>query len=197
VDSADLDPDPHVQFDRWYAEATAGGVPYPEQMALATAAASAVPSVRMVLLKGHDARGFVFYTNRESRKAAEIAANPHAALVLHWKSQERQIRIEGPVEAVGDEESYAYFVTRPLGSRLAAWASPQSQAIERDELQRRFDEIEARFAQADEVPLPPFWGGYRVIPDAIEFWQGQPNRFHDRIRYERVRNGWSRSRIGP
>ena len=197
MDIADLDPDPHVQFDRWYAEATAAGVPQPEQMALATATATAVPSVRMVLLKGHDPRGFVFYTNRESRKAVEIEANPLAALVLLWKSQERQIRVEGSVESVGDEESYAYFATRPLGSRLAAWASPQSQAIERDELQRRFDEIEARFAQVDDVPLPPFWGGYRVIPGALEFWQGQPNRFHDRVRYEREGNGWSRSRIGP
>ena len=197
MDSADLDPDPHVQFDRWYAEAAAAGVSQPDRMALATATAAAVPSVRMVLLKGHDPRGFVFYTNLESRKARELDANPRAALALHWESQNRQVRVEGAVERLGEQESSAYFMTRPYDSRLAAWASPQSQRIERAELQRRFEEIEVRFDGVDEVPLPPFWGGYRVGADAIEFWQGQPNRFHDRVRYDRDGDGWSRYRLGP
>ncbi len=166
-------------------------------MALATATAAAVPSLRMVLLKGHDARGFVFYTNHESRKAAELAENPRAALVLHWEGQNRQVRAEGSVERLGHEESYAYFATRPRGSRLAAWASPQSRELDSSELQRRLDEIEARFAGVQDVPLPSFWGGYRVAPDAIEFWQGQPNRFHDRVRYDRDGDGWRRARLGP
>lgn len=151
----------------------------------------------MVLLKGHDASGFTFFTNRESRKGDELAANTNAALVLHWQPLHRQVRIEGPVERIDDAESEAYFATRALGSQIAAWASPQSRPIAgREQLDERYAEIEARFAGGD-IPLPPFWGGYRVVPDVIEFWQGRENRFHDRIRYERVAAGWTTTRLAP
>ena len=193
----DLDPDPHAQFDRWFEEAATAGVRYPETMTLATSTPSARPSARMVLLKGHDARGFVFYTNLESRKADELEANPWAALVLYWEPQGRQVRVEGEVEPVSEAESSAYFRTRQRGSRLGAWASPQSRTVaSREELDRRYEEAEQRFADG-EVPLPPFWGGYRVIPSAIEFWQGQPDRLHDRVRYELEGARWSRRRLGP
>lgn len=198
MDGADLDPDPLVQFDRWFTEAAAAGVRTPEEMALATATAAGVPSVRMVLLKGHGPRGFAFYTSRESRKGAELEANPRAALVLYWAQQRRQVRIEGVVERIGDEESFAYFRTRPRGSRLGAWASPQSRPLpSREELARRYADMERRYDGVDEVPLPPFWGGYLVVPAAIEFWQGQANRLHDRVRYEREGTGWTRERLGP
>lgn len=198
MDPSDLDPDPHAQFDRWFAEAAAAGVPSPEQMALATATRDAVPSVRMVLLKGHDARGFVFYTNRGSRKARELRANPSAAAVLHWKPQERQVRIEGTVEMLTDDESSAYFQTRTRDSKIGAWASPQSQALaSRADLEHRVADIERRFAGQDDVPLPPFWGGYRIAADAIEFWQGRPGRLHDRLRYELNADSWTRVRLAP
>lgn len=153
--------------------------------------------MRIVLLKGHDARGFTFFTNRESRKGDELAANPRAALVLHWQPLNRQVRIEGVVERIDDVESAAYFATRAPGSQIAAWASPQSWPIAgREELDERYAEIEARFSDG-EIPLPPFWGGYRLVPDAIELWQGRENRFHDRIRYERDAGGWTRNRLAP
>ena len=197
MDERDLDPDPHAQFAAWLAEARAAGLVHPEAMTLATADASGRPSARMVLLRGHDTRGLVFYTNRESAKAHELAANPRAALVLHWQPLERQVRVEGAVEAVSAEESAAYFATRPRGHRLAAWASPQSRELAGgEELLRRYAEVEARFADVD-VPLPPFWGGYRVVPEAMEFWQGQPNRLHARVRYEREPDGWRRARLSP
>jgi pyridoxamine 5'-phosphate oxidase len=195
---ADLDPDPHLQFDRWFQDARGTEIKYPEAMTLATATPDGVPSARMVLLKGHDHRGFVFYTNRESRKGRELQANARAALVLHWAPLERQVRVEGAVERVSDEESLAYFRTRPLGSRLGAWASPQSSVVSgREALERLYAEAERRFSGSDDVPLPPHWGGYRVIPSAIEFWQGQRNRLHDRVRYERSGDGWTRERLGP
>ncbi len=193
----DLDPDPCVQFERWFAEALEV-VAVPEQMALATASAEAAPSLRMVLLKGHDVRGFVFYTNRESRKANEMAENPRAAAVLYWQPLDRQVRIEGRVERVGDEESLTYFRTRPRESAIGAWASPQSQPLaSRAELAERVAAVEERFHAYDELPLPPFWGGYRIVPAAIEFWQGQPGRLHDRVRYERDDSGWNRTRLAP
>ena len=198
MDLDDLDLDPHVQFAHWFAEAAEAGVRYPEQMALATTGRDAVPSVRMVLLKGHDERGYVFYTNRRGRKAGELAENPRAATVLHWELQNRQVRVEGTVEEVSDDESLAYFRTRPRASRIGAWASPQSRPVaSRAELEAQVAEIERRFVGHDDIPLPPFWGGYRIVATAIEFWQGQPNRLHDRVRYELGDGGWSRERLGP
>lgn len=198
MDPEELDPDPHEQFDRWFAEAAAAGVTAPEQMALATVGADGRPSVRMVLLKGHDARGFVFYTNRSSRKAGELESNPWAAFTVHWQIQNRQVRAEGAVERVSNEESLAYFRSRARASQVSAWASPQSQAVSsREELERRVAEIEQRFAGEETLPLPPFWGGYRIVPAAIEFWQGQPNRLHDRVRYELDGALWQRKRLGP
>ena len=166
-------------------------------MALATATPDGRPSVRMVLLKGADERGFAFFTNYESRKGGELAANPHAALLFHWWPLGRQVRVEGRVERISDEESEAYFDTRPLPSRLAAWASPQSRPLaDRAELERLYAEAAARFP-GDDVPLPPHWGGYRVVPDAYEFWQHGDDRLHDRIRYERDGDGWKRERLAP
>ena len=197
VDERDLDPDPIRAFAAWFAEAVAAGIVQLEAMALATSTQDGRPSVRMVLLKGQDERGFTFFTNRESRKGDEIAANPHAALVLYWQPLNRQVRIEGAVERIAHAESEAYFATRAPGSRIAAWASPQSQPISgREELDERYAATEARFPD-DNIPLPPFWGGYRVVPSAIEFWQGRQNRFHDRIRYEREADGWKRTRLAP
>jgi pyridoxamine 5'-phosphate oxidase len=198
MDLADLDPNPHTQFDRWFEEAATAGMRYPNQMALATATPDAMPSVRMVLLKGHDARGFVFYTNRSSRKAVELEAHPRAAAALYWEPQNRQVRVEGTVEQVADIESLAYFRTRPRESQIGAWASPQSRTVaSRAELDQRVAEIERRFAGQEDVPLPPFWGGYRVVATVIEFWQGQPNRLHDRLRYELNNDVWNRERLGP
>jgi len=198
VEPQDLDPDPHVQFERWFAEAVEAGLAAPEQMALATADTAAVPSLRMVLLKGYDARGFVFFTNRESRKGRELDVNPRAAAVLYWEPLHRQVRVEGAVERVQEEESLAYFRTRPRGSRIGAWASPQSAPLpSRAELERRVTEIEARFEGEEELPLPPFWGGYRIVADAIEFWQGRATRLHDRVRYELRAGSWRRERLGP
>jgi pyridoxamine 5'-phosphate oxidase len=198
VNPADLDSNPHAQFDRWFAEAAGGGVTAPEQMALASAGADGRPSVRMVLLKGHDERGFVFYTNRTSRKAIELESNPWAAGTLYWEVQSRQVRLEGAVERVGDDESLAYFHTRARASQVSAWASPQSKPVAgREELEQRIAEIEQRFAGEDLLPLPPYWGGYRIAAAAIEFWQGQPNRLHDRVRYELDGATWNRERLGP
>ncbi len=198
MDFEDSPLDPHDLFGAWFAEAVAAGVPHPEQMALATADLAATPSVRMVLLRGHDARGFVFYTNRTSRKGAELMANPRAAGVLHWKPLERQVRLEGGVVELTDAESAAYFATRPRESQVGAWASPQSQPImDRSELERRVAAIELRFADQADVPLPPFWGGYRIVTTAIEFWQGRPGRLHDRMRYTLSSGGWEWQRLAP
>ena len=197
MDERDLDPDPLRQFQRWFDEARDAGIVAPESMALATATPDGRPSVRMVLLKGADEAGFAFHTNYESRKGGELEANPHAALLFHWQPLGRQVRVEGRVERVPAEESEAYFRSRPLGSRLAAWASPQSRPLaDRDELERLYAEAAARFP-GEEVPRPPHWGGFRLIPDAYEFWQHADNRLHDRIRYERAADGWKRERLAP
>jgi pyridoxamine 5'-phosphate oxidase len=194
----DLDPDPLRQFRAWYDEARSAGLPMPEAVALATATPEGLPSVRMVLLRGLDERGFVFFTNYDSRKAAELAANPWAALAFYWAPLDRQVRVEGRVEVVTPEESDAYFRTRARGSQLGAWASPQSRVIDgRDVLERRLREAAARFA-GGEVPRPPNWGGYRVLPALIEFWQSGPDRLHDRLCYVRQEDGtWRLQRLAP
>ncbi|MDF2750122.1 MAG: pdxH [Gaiellaceae bacterium] len=187
---------PLAQFRRWYEEAEAASAA-PEAAALATATTDGLPSVRMVLVKRADERGFAFHTNLESRKGAELAANPRAALLFHWRELGRQVRVEGAVERLSEAEADAYFRTRPRESRLAAWASPQSRPIaDRAELDELYRRAEARFAGGD-VPLPPHWGGFRVVPDAYEFWQHGENRLHDRVRYRRDGGAWRRERVAP
>lgn len=193
----DVDPDPIRQFDRWFADAVSARVEEPNAMTLATASRDGVPSARIVLLKGVDAAGFVFYTDYRSRKGAELTENPLAALTFLWKEIERQVRISGAVSRIGAAESEAYFRTRPPGSRLGAWASQQSAVIpSRAELEERLREVSLRFPDGD-VPLPPHWGGFRVVPDEIEFWQGRPDRLHDRLLYQREESGWKISRLSP
>jgi pyridoxamine 5'-phosphate oxidase len=197
LDEKDVSRDPIAEFARWFAEAQAAEVEEPNAMVLATATPDGTPSARVVLLKGFDERGFVFFTDYRSRKGAELEANPRAALVLHWSELERQVRITGDVTRTSAEESEAYYRSRPLGSRLGAWVSHQSQAIpSRDVLEGGLREVERRFAGGD-VPLPPYWGGYRVRPEAIEFWQGRENRLHDRVRYEREGDRWKIERLAP
>lgn len=190
--------DPIEQFRAWLAEADRRSPePDPTGMALATATPDGVPSVRFVLLKQVDARGFVFFTNLESRKARELEANPRASLAFHWPALGRQVRVEGAVEEVERSVSDAYFATRPVHSRVSAWASPQSRVIEsRAWLETRVAEVLARHRH-DHVPRPPFWGGYRLIPDAIEFWQSRPNRLHERLRCIREPGGWRRELLAP
>ncbi|HEX6290135.1 MAG TPA: pyridoxamine 5'-phosphate oxidase [Herpetosiphonaceae bacterium] len=190
--------DPFAQFQIWFDQALRAQVPEPNAMTLATATPDGIPSARVVLLKEFDARGFVFYTNYLSRKGDELEANPRAALVFFWPEMERQVRIEGRVERVTEQEADAYFASRPEGSRLGAWASPQSQVIAgRDVLDQRLAEVAAAHAGA-AVPRPAHWGGYRVVPTTIEFWQGRPSRLHDRIRYRlSADQTWLIERLAP
>lgn len=191
------DEDPLALFRLWYAAAERAGIYLPEAMALGTATPDGLPAVRMVLLKGFDERGFTFFTSYESRKGIELRDNPRAALTFHWAVLERQVRIEGTVTRLGEEESLAYFRSRPRGSRIGAWASRQSEVLgTREVLEQRVREHTARFRDQD-VPLPPFWGGYRVAPARIEFWQGRVNRLHDRLRFERSGDGWTSVRLYP
>lgn len=180
------DEDPFDLFADWYDTAEESGLFIPEAMTLSTATRDGAPSARMVLLKGFDTQGFTFFTNYESRKARELDANPQAALTFHWAILERQVRVEGMVSRISEGESYEYFRTRPRGSRIGAWASRQSHPLaERGELEARVKEIRDRFRGEDDIPLPPFWGGYRLVPSVMEFWQGRVSRLHDRWVFER------------
>lgn len=198
LDEADVSPDPFVQFARWFAEARGAELLEPNAMSLATATADGAPSVRIVLLKEFDERGFVFFTDYRSRKGQELAENPRAALAFYWAELERQVRITGTVTRTSPEESRAYFASRPVGSRLGAWTSHQSQVIpNRRVLEETLRDIETRFADG-AVPLPEYWGGYRLAPESLEFWQGRPSRLHDRIRYLREPAGtWRIDRLSP
>lgn len=195
LDESDAGHDPFDLFDRWLADAVAAGITEPNAMALATATPDGTPSVRIVLLKSLDAEGAVFHTNYDSRKGVELGANPRAAAVLLWHDLSRQVRIEGPVAPISAEESDAYFTSRPPGGRISAQASPQSQVVaDRAELERRWDEAAA---SAEAGTRPPHWGGLRLTPESFEFWQGRPNRLHDRIRFRASGDGWDRDRLAP
>ena len=194
---SDVSPDPIEQFRRWFDDALAAGLREPNAMTLATATPDGRPSARVVLLKGFDERGFVFYTNYEGRKGEELEENPYCALVFYWAELERQVRVEGRVSRVPKRESDEYFGSRPRGSRLGAWASEQSRPVGgREVLEERLRVLEAEY-EAREVPRPPFWSGYRVEPEVIEFWQGRENRLHDRLVYRRSGGGWGRERLQP
>ena len=189
--------DPIELFGRWLASAEESGILLPESLALATATSDGIPSVRMILLKGVDEHGFVFYTNYGSQKAAELDVNPHAALCFHWAVLHRQVRVRGRVERVSEEESAEYFASRPKAARLGAWASKQSRPLrERTELETRLRDVRERFP-GDDVPLPSFWGGYRLSPTQIEFWQGRADRLHDRLVFTRSGDGWDTERLYP
>ncbi|MBV8493541.1 MAG: pyridoxamine 5'-phosphate oxidase [Alphaproteobacteria bacterium] len=189
--------EPFAPFARWFELATKSE-PLAETMTLATATGDGIPSLRAVLLKGHDARGFVFYTNFESRKAAELLANPRAALCFHWKSLGRQVRIEGTTSVVSDAEADAYFASRARDSQIGAWASEQSHPLaERDELEHRFAEVTRRYAEQPAVPRPDYWSGFRIRPERIEFWQERPFRLHDRVLFTREGEAWRKTRLYP
>lgn len=200
LDTPDLEPDPVAMFRRWFDDTAAAGVHEPNAMVVSTVSAEGRPSSRLVLLKGLDERGFVFYTNLESRKGEEIAANPAVSLLFPWHDLQRQVRVEGTASRVTPEEDEAYFASRPRESRLGAWASPQSSVVaSRSALDERYGGVQARFADADAVPLPPFWGGFRVAPQEVEFWQGRKGRLHDRLVYRRGLEApsWTVDRLAP
>jgi pyridoxamine 5'-phosphate oxidase len=199
LDEGTAGPDPFLLFTNWYHEAEAAGVPEPAAMTLATAQLDGTPSARVVLLRGIDSRGFAFYTNYASRKGDELAANPRAALVMFWAGLQRQVRVEGRVDKVTPYESNVYFQSRPFGHRLGALISPQSSIIPgRGFLEERLEQLLQEFADGKIVPRPANWGGYRVVPDSIEFWQGRPNRLHDRLRYRRAESdSWIIERLAP
>ena len=198
LNETDLNPDPILQFEQWFQDAGAAGVFEPGAACLATASREAEPSARMVLLKGVESRGFIFFTNYGSPKARDLTENPRAALVVAWVELARQVRISGSVEPISREESLRYFESRPAGSRLSAWASHQSQLIDsRQVLEERMRDFQARFGDGD-IPLPPFWGGYCLSPGQIEFWQGRPDRLNDRLRYRRqAETEWVVERLAP
>jgi len=197
LDELDVDLNPFVQFHQWFHEATQAELPEPNAMVLATASPDGKPSARVVLLKGFDERGFVFYTNYEGRKSVELTANPQAAIVFFWGELERQMRIEGTVEKTTKQESEEYFKSRPIESRLSAWASKQSSVIpSRSYLERKMSDLNSRYGNR-EVPLPPFWGGFRLDPQVFEFWQSRENRLHDRVRYALQGGVWHIERLSP
>jgi pyridoxamine 5'-phosphate oxidase len=196
LDPEIVDPDPIVQFRRWYDAAIADGVRQPEAMTLATVGADGAADARTVLLRGLDQRGFAFYTNLESAKAQQMREDGRVALVFHWREVERQVRVRGSVTVLDRDEATQYWESRPRGHRTSAWASPQSDVVDAATLAASLAEVEARFAGVDP-PLPPFWGGYVVGVDELECWQGRVDRFHDRVRYRRVDDAWRRDRLAP
>ncbi len=197
LDEHDVDKDPFIQFDKWFKEAVKSQIPEVNAMTIATANKNGRPSARMVLLKQYDEKGLVFFTNYESAKAKDISENPQAALLFFWEPLERQIRIVGKVEKVSVSESVEYFRSRPIDSQLGAWASQQSSIISaRELLEKAFGEMLEKFKNG-EIPLPPFWGGLRIIPDEFEFWQGRTNRLHDRISYKNINDVWLINRLSP
>lgn len=197
LDIADVLPDPIAQFGLWIKQAMASQVLDVEAMTLATASADGTPSARIVLLRGYDQRGFTFYTNYESQKGSDLAANAACAVVFHWREIERQVRIQGDAQKVTAEESEAYFATRPRGSQLGAWVSRQSTVLKnREELEKEWNTLDSKY-KGTGIDRPPFWGGYRVVPKCIEFWQGRRSRLHDRLQYSLTDAGWKLDRLAP
>ncbi|MEY2905028.1 MAG: hypothetical protein RJA52_1044 [Bacteroidota bacterium] len=197
LDLSDVDPNPIIQFSSWFNQALESNLPEPNAMTLATVSELGYPSARVVLLKGFDQRGFVFFTNYKSQKGNEILQNSHVALVFSWLELQRQIRIEGVAKKISKEESEEYFKTRPRGSKIGALASPQSQPIDRKQLEDSFQWIENHFQHSDQIPMPENWGGFLVSPKRIEFWQGRRSRLHDRINYLLEQDQWKINRLAP